>query len=417
MSSSGGGLIQLVAYGAQDVYLTGDPQTTLWKQKFSRKSNYALESIQQVLAGTVDYGSSVTSTLSRSGDLITGLMAEVTMIRGPSGAGTPEVFYPAEALFESIELRIGGQLIDTLYHNWFRLYDELFYNAKQTQAYADMMNFTQEIQGQARTFYFPIPFFFSSMVSGLALPLIALQYHEIELKFNFAKASDIQGVDTSSPPVVKLYADYVFLDTDERVSFAQNPHEYLITQLQYQKQAIRFSNVQSLRFGVPLNFNHPTKMLTWAFTSQGIHGQFTALQGATQDNTAAPLARADLQLNGRDRFTIRAGKYFTNAQPWLCQKGNYYSSGVYAYHFGLNNVVSTQPSQTLNFSRIDNATLVLYTKINNVPGPFPPSVTSYSTTEDQTYEITSNLTTVEVYAQNYNVLRVMSGMGGLAYAN
>jgi hypothetical protein len=90
---------------------------------------------------------------------------------------------------------------------------------------------------------------------------------------------------------------------------------------------------------------------------------------------------------------------------------------VYAYHFGLNNVIGTQPSQTLNFSRIDNATLVFHTKINNVPGPFGPGVASYSTTEEQTYEITGNLTTVEIYAQNYNVLRVMSGMGGLAYAN
>jgi hypothetical protein len=414
--SSGGGLIQLIAYGAQDVYLTGNPQSTLWKQSFHRKTNYALESIQQVLMGTVNYGSSATVTLARSGDLVCGLMAEVTMIRGPSTAGTPEVFYPAEALFESIELRIGGQLIDTLYHNWFRLYDELFYDAKQTQAYADMMNFTQEIQGQARTFYFPIPFFFCSMLPGLALPLIALQYHEVELKFNFAKAADIQGVDTSTPPVVKIYADYVFVDTAERTSFAQKPHEYLVTQLQYQNQGVRFSNVQTLRYGIPLNFNHPTKMVSWVFTQPGIHGQFTALQGATQDNTAAPLARAGLQLNGRERFTTRPGKYFTNAQPWLCQRGNYYSSGVYAYHFGLNNVVSHQPSQTLNFSRIDNAILVLHTKINNVPGPFT-SVTSYSTNEDQTYEITSNLQTVEVYAQNYNVLRVMSGMGGLAFAN
>ena len=414
--SSGGGLIQLIAYGAQDVYLTGDPQSTLWKQSFYRKTNYALESIQQVLEGTVNYGSSATVTLARNGDLVCGLMAEVTMIRGPSTAGTPEVFYPAEALFESIELRIGGQLIDTLYHNWFRLYDELFYDAKQTQAYADMMNFTQEIQGQARTFYFPIPFFFCSMLSGLALPLIALQYHEVELKFNFAKAADIQGVDTSTPPTVKIYADYVFLDTTERTSFAQKPHEYLVTQLQYQSQGVRFSNVQSLRYAIPLNFNHPTKMVSWVFTQPNIHGQFTALQGATQDNTAAPLARAGLQLNGRERFTTRPGKYFTNAQPWLCQKGNYYSSGVYAYHFGLNNVVSPQPSQTLNFSRIDNAILVLHTKINNVPGPFT-GVTSYSTNEDQTYEITSNLQTVEVFAQNYNVLRVMSGMGGLAYAN
>jgi len=415
--SFGGGLIQLAAYGAQDVYLTGNPEATLWKRKFSRKTNYALESIRQIIPGTVEYGSSTTVTLSRSGDLICGLMAEVTLVRGPSGTGNVEPFYPAEAFFESIELRIGEKLVDTLYHNWFRLYTELFYDAKQSMAYADSMNFTNEIEGQARTFYFPIPLFFSNMMSGLALPLVALQYHDVELKFNFAKAADLQGVNTSSPPVVKIYADYVFLDSKERVWFAKKPHEYLITQLQYLKQSVQFSNSRVVRYDVPLNFNHPTKMITWAFTEPGVHGQFTALSGQTRDNTAAPLESAGLFLNGKERFTTRPGKYFTNAQPWLCQNGNYYSSGIYAYHFGLNNTLTNDPSQTLNFSRIDNAALILRTKICNVPGPFGSVVTSYSTTEDQTYEITANLSIVEVYAQNYNIFRVASGMGGLAYAN
>jgi hypothetical protein len=155
-------------------------------------------------------------------------------------------------------------------------------------------------------------------------------------------------------------------------------------------------------------------MLTWATTQPGKHGQFTALSGETNDNTAAPIASAVLQLNGKDRFSERPGKYFKNANPWLCQKGKYYSSGIYTYNFGINNTMRNPNSGTLNFSRIDNATLVLKTKMNNLAFPV---VANTSTTEEQTYVATANLTTVEIFALNYNVLRIMSGMGGLAYAN
>ena len=348
MSSSGGGLAQLVAYGAQDVYLTGKPQQSIWRQKYMRNTNCAIESIQQTLAGDVNYGSSATATLSRSGDLICGLMAQVTLTRGTGNA-----YYPAEALFKNIELKIGGQQIDYLYSNWNRAYTQLYYDAKQLQSYQDAVDFGNEVQGQQRTFFFPIPLFFSNVNTQLALPLIALQYHEVELKFDFASASEMNGVDTSIPPVVKLYADYVFLDSPERIWFAQNPHEYLITQLQYQSMGIQFSNSAILRYSIPLNFNHPTKMITWVTTQPGYPGQFTALGGETDDNTAAPIYSAVLQLNGRERFSERPGKYFKNAQPWLAQNGNFTSSGIYSYHFGMNNTLNvntTYTSGTLNFS-------------------------------------------------------------------
>jgi hypothetical protein len=156
-------------------------------------------------------------------------------------------------------------------------------------------------------------------------------------------------------------------------------------------------------------------MITWATSQPNRHGQFTALSGETNDNTAAPLASAVLQLNGKDRFTERPGKYFKNANPWLCQKGKYTTSGIYTYNFGIDNTLNNPNSGTLNFSRIDNATLVLKTKISNLPIPVASGT---FTTEEQTYTQTANvISTVEIFALNYNVLRIMSGMGGLAYAN
>jgi hypothetical protein len=408
--SSGGGLTQLVAYGAQNVVLTGDTSHSNWKAKYPKHTNYALESIEQTLSERMSYGGSASVILSRSGDLVCGLVAEVTMTYN----GAPDPMFPAEALFESIELTIGGQKVDQLYHNWFRVYAQMYFDATQKDAYDDAMNFTQEVAGQQRTFYFPIPFFFSQKNNRLALPLIALQYHEVEIKFNFCEQQDIQSVDTTQTPTVKIYADYVFLDSSERILYAQNPHEYLITQLQYQIRNIQYSPTSVLRYNIPLSFNHPTKMLTWVTVQQGKHGQFTALSGETNDNTAAPIASAVIQINGKDRFTERPGKYFKNANPWLYQKGKYLSSGIYTYNFGIDNTLKNPNSGTLNFSRIDNATLVLKTKMNNLPLPI---VANTSTTEEQTYVATGNLTTVEIFALNYNVFRIMSGMGGLAYAS
>ncbi|AGE55693.1 major capsid protein VP54 [Acanthocystis turfacea Chlorella virus MN0810.1] len=408
--SSGGGLAQLVAYGAQDVALTGNPQTSMFIQRYKRHTQYAVESIRQTLMGTVEYGGSGTVILSRSGDMICGLMAEVTMQYN----GAPDPLYPAEAFFDSIELKIGGQRIDWLPHNWFRVYAQVYFNATQYESYQDSMNFTQEVAGQERTFYFPIPFFFSSMAKSLALPLIALQYHEVEVKFNYARQNQLYSVNTATPPKVQIYADYVFLDSQERIKFAQQPHEYLITQTQYTTSPILFSPTNQITYRIPLNFNHPCKFLAWATIIPNTHGRFTMLQGETNDNTAAPIASALIQLNGRDRFTERPGKYFKNANPWISQQGQYTTSGLYAYHFGLMDTLINPNSGTLNFSRIDNATLILKTKIADLAFPV---VAGTNTTEQQTYVNSANLTTVEIFAYNYNILRIMSGMGGLAYAN
>lgn len=411
MSSTGGGLIQLVAYGAQDIYLTGEPAKSMWKSSYNKKKLFSVESIRQTLEGSATYGGQATVKLTRSGDLIAGLMFQVTLQRGASGVNDPIPFFPVEALIKNIELRIGGQRIDWLPHNWFRVWAQMYLNSKQTAAYTDMADFGNEVSGQQRTFFLPIPFFFSQWDWKRALPLIALQYHEVELWINFQDANNIVGINTSFYPDIQLYADYVFLDSPERIWFAQNPHEYLITQLQYQTQSIVVDSLQR-DYKINLNFNHPTKFLAWNF-SPGVqtHGQFTYLTGETDDNTAAPLYRADIQLNGRDRFTTRPGKYFKDANPWLSQYGGYFTSGLYAYNFGLNNCLGAGPAGTLNFSRIDNAILRLVTKAAVLTG------SETSTNEGQTSVQNTVLNTVEIYGLNYNVLRIESGMGGLAYAN
>lgn len=412
-----GGLIQLVSIGAQDVSLTGEPNNSIWNSSFSRGKLFSVESIEQSTYGEVNYGTSCSFTLSRSGDLVAGLMFQLVLRRGPSSVSDPLPYYPAEHFFEGIELLIGGQQIDFIPHNWLRLYAQMYYNKTQAASYDDMTNFGLETQGQERTFYVPVPFFFNNAWNTrLAIPLIALQYHEVEFRLKFAKAADIIGIDTTFTPKLKIYADYVFLDSPERLWFAQNPHEYVITQLQVQKSVIVVDGTNR-NYKLYLNFNHPVKAMTWVLTpGDAYHGKFTCLPGETYDNTAAPIEKATILLNGNERFTERPGRYFQSANPWFSMYGMEVSCGVYVYNFGLNNYLSLTQRGTMNFSRVDNATLKFTTKAAVIATP-PAIRTQTTTNESQTYTDNSVLTTAEVFATNYNILRIMSGMGGLAYAN
>lgn len=412
-----GGLTQLVAVGAQDVFLSGDAKKSVWTSNFRRSKMFALESIEQTLNGEVNFDKSCSFILKRAGDLVCGMMFQVILRRGPSSPTDPVPYYPAEHLFEGVELLIGGQRIDFIPHNWLRLYAQMYYNNTQKTTYDEMNNFGPETEGQERTFYVPIPFFFNNAWNTrLALPLIALQYHEVEFRLKLTKASEIIGIDQTFAPQLRVYADYVFLDSPERIWFAQNPHEYVVNQLQFTRSAVLVDE-KIRHYKEYLNFNHPCMALTWCLTpGDSFHGKFTCLPGETYDNTAAPINKATLLLNGIERFTERPGTYFQLANPWLSQYGMGLTSGVYTYNFGLNNYLALTQRGTLNFSRIDSAILKYSTKAAVIATP-PAPRTQATTDESQTYTDSAMLSTLEVYTTNYNVLRVMSGMGGLAYSN
>ena len=344
----GGGLMQLVAYGAQDVYLTGNPQITFFKVVYRRHTNFSVESIEQTLNGTVASGNSVSCNLSRNGDLVNGLLLEVTCTSGADNRGDAWSNAVADCSVE-----IGGQQIDKQYAEWMNVWTELTTTAEQKAMLDTMLDVAA-----GGVYYVPLQFWFCRD-NGLALPLIALQYHEVRVKITL-------GTDVAS---AKLYADYVYLDTDERRRFAQSSHEYLIEQVQRSQETSSGAALNKYR----LNFNHPVKELVWT--------------------TGAAITDARLVLNGHERMSSRSGAYFNTVQVFQHHTGNPAevegSRSVNVYSFALN-PEKHQPSGTCNFSRIDNATL----------------------------EVTeAGATATNIYAHNYNVLRVMSGMGGLAYSN
>tara|TARA_B110000259_G_scaffold23347_1_gene24030 strand:- start:135 stop:1748 length:1614 start_codon:yes stop_codon:yes gene_type:complete len=536
----GGGLMQLVAYGAQDIYLSGNPQITFFKVVYRRHTNFSMESIEQTFNGKPDFDNKVTCTISRNGDLISRMYLQVELDALPSkyegdtdditlpnvldgsykykvypqpnvsdldkyyvktgnadviqmsnnnafevssgsaidpdtiitvnydddstsefefdlhvyadfeatikvtysdldiaavsypitnsftivdeptpdstgsiqvrdennlvynvydsnevlvnytGSNTIEfIDFPKQEwlghkIIDSVEIEIGGQRIDKHYGDWLAIWNEL----SQTEGHWN--GYKQMVEGT--TLYIPLQFWFNRN-PGLALPLIALQYHEVKLNIKFSPKVDVYDnlitPETDSTPAytmpvslladvgnmrsASLYVDYIYLDTDERRRFAQVSHEYLIEQLQ-------FTGDESGSNKIKMNFNHPVKELIWVEKNNTTEvGTYTT----TYDS-------AKIQLNGHERFSVRKPSYFQCVQPYQHHNRVPTNKGINVYSFALK-PEEHQPSGTCNMSRIDNATL-------NLDG-------------------VSKTSTIKVFAVNYNVLRVMSGMGGLAYSN
>ena len=380
----GGGLLQLVAYGAQDVYLSGNPQITFFKVAYRRHTNFSMESIEQTFNGNADFGRRVTCQISRNGDLIHRMYLQVNL----TGLTTAANALVGLSLIKSVELEIGGQRIDKQYGDWMYIWNELSLPTGKQAGFKSMVGTPNALTGGngAATFYVPLEFWFCRN-PGLALPLIALQYHEVKVNIEFSTATE--ALISSTSPVMgttALWVDYVFLDTDERRRFAQLSHEYLIEQLQFTGE----ENIGAASNKVKLNFNHPVKELVWVMqNAPGTSGTSDEF-GDYTDTTGNYTVSAKLQLNGHDRFAERQGKYFNEVQPFQHHTNVPTNKGINVYSFALK-PEEHQPSGTLNFSRIDSAVL---------------NVTA-----------STNAKRIRVYAVNYNVLRVMSGMGGLAYSN
>ena len=269
--------------------------------------------------------------------------------------------YVGHNLIEEVSIEIGGQTIDKHYGSWLNIWNELTQTAEKEDGYKTMVGNTAVLTSTdagdpdstpATTLYIPLQFWFCRN-PGLALPLIALQYHEVKFNITFSSlASLTTATSTGSPSLnASLYVDYIYLDTDERRQFAQVQHEYLIEQLQYTgAESVGSGAVKS-----KLALNHPCKELVWVV-------QPSANAPAAFDNAGAQtVVNAKLQLNGQDRFAERPGAYFNLVQPYQ-HHTNIPSVGIYVYSFALN-PEQHQPSGTVNMSRIDNATLQLTTGV------------------------------------------------------
>ena len=379
----GGGLLQLVAYGAQDVYLTGNPQITFFKVVYRRHTNFSMEAISQTFNGITRYGSKVTAQISRNGDLISRLYVVVDL--PDLSLATGVVYYDnyGQRLLKRVDIEIGGQLIDRQYSHWLYVWNELSLPIGKKDGYSKMTGGDGSVLATTGKLHIPLEFWFCRNV-GLALPLIALQYHEVKINIEFESSTNC-GENIGANIDATLWVDYIFLDTDERRRFAQMSHEYLIEQVQFtgEEDASSKTSVKP-----KLNFNHPVKELVWFISTGTGSDMFKFVQTAGVN----PVKQAKLQLNGNDRFASRDGMYFNAVQPYQHHENVPSNPGINVYSFALK-PEEHQPSGTLNMSRIDSAVL---------------NIESLESMPDAK---------LFVYAHSYNVLRILSGMGGLAYSN
>lgn len=514
--------MQLVAYGAQDFYLTGNAQITYFKVVYRRHTNFATESVEQTFNGSATFNGKAVCIMQRAGDLVTKMYLRAK-VSGPDMTGTGKkwawVSRLGHALINEVQLDIGGTQVDKQYGDWLNIWYELSRNIAHDRGYNKMIGNTPELTTLAEkhdetTVWVPLQFA-CCRNDGLALPVIALQYHDIKVSFTFnrldqlvnrtANFGNVNGSDFKMEGA-SLFVDFVYLDNAERQRFAQASHEYLYEQLQF-SGAESLSNVNNK---IRLNLNHPCKeiiwvtknekytsgqnflayvpsnmeetrllatkrfalklasydadetlnlspanelqttatgalltkfnsikavmpvdgtgdvdgvtilgeLLSWADVSTPVDKLFAGFNstaptssdghansdvtlyqhdnyGVFLNGSVNPTKEALLQLNSHDRISKREGDYFNYVQPWQCHTVTP-CDGVNALSFALN-PEDHQPSGTCNMSRIDNATLTVVVD---------PMVVG-----------NNGNSSIYLYATNYNVLRCMSGMGGLAYSN
>ena len=296
----GGGLMELVAYGAQDVYLTGNPQITFFKVVYRRHTNFSIEAIEQSASGNAVIGDSeneASFTIARNGDLIHKVYLTTDKLTNNG------IEFGSKSIKE-IEISIGGQMIDRYTQEWQDIWNELTTPKCKALGLKAMIgdigfsncNTTTDTDKNnhkgVNFIQIPLLFWFCRN-PGLALPLIALQYHEVKIDIKFNKNTVITHETTNLEDIqYDLYVDYIYLDTDERRRFAQVSHEYLIEQLQVVKASN--STIQEL------NINHPVKELIWT--------------SSRHDNKSYGAAK--LILNGHDRFSKQKEEYFQLRQPY-----------------------------------------------------------------------------------------------------
>lgn len=533
----GGGLMQLVAYGSQDLYLTGNPQITFFKIVYRRHTNFAIEQIEHTFDGTVGFGKEVSAKITRNGDLITKMYLRIKLpYVNPQNSKFAWVRRIGHAIVKQVEVEIGGSKIDRQYGTWLDIWYELARQGDHERGYANMIGDIHELTGYNKhakseyILYVPLQFWFNRFV-GLSIPLIALQYHDVRINVSFENLEKLVIKDCNFCELnniilndATLLTSYVYLDTDERRRFAIVGHEYLIEQLQFNG----VEQVVEKEQKYILDYNHPTKEIFWAIKngnfSSGksfiyytdgewnlkkaskciikkslsvgydpsyetnaywypvepnkmktigtfninnkslktiyvnpsslkindygitdkIHANIVIEMcgkvkvkyietdltirdisipvelmcdtrynqcdpcvtmfnnyGLLIDGTHNPVSYALLQFNGYDRFDRREGIYFNNVQPEQ-HHSNTPVDGINCYSFSLY-PEEHQPSGTANFSRIDRTQLTLWFNDNTYENDLPEL--GYFNNNNQLY----------IFAVNYNVFRIYSGISGIAY--
>ena len=355
-----GAVVELVSKGAQDVYLTNnDGGSSFFKLRYTRHTNFAQVAKRMDFTGQVQ-NSGATSVFIRSvGDLVNNMWLEGTNIVGNLSGTT-------------FELYIGGKLIDSQTFDYMADIWQIY----MAETYSKCQTINNNMS-QSNKNFFPLHFFFCD--NQMFLPLLNLQYHQVEIRINWG--SSIQNVSN-----LKVYGNFIFLDTKEREEMVSKPMELLITQV----QRILSSSTTSIDLAY---LNHPVKSIFFGYPQNSDPNEFWTFE------------EASMFLNGTELFENMSPSYFHTIQGYygtqygLLNFSTINLSPVYTQYYMYNfciDATSYKPTGTCNFSRLDNAKLTLKNPV--FASQTPPS-------------------SVIVYAVNYNILKIKDGLSGILFSN
>jgi len=424
-----GGILQIAAIGPQDVFLTGNPQITYFIAVYKRYSNFSVECVQQLFTGNADFGKKVFCKIDRVGDLMNQVYLHVKLPKLTNKDHPDKLIYwvnsIGHALIKYIDIEIGQTVVDRQYGIWMEIWSELTMVKGKEPAFNEMTGRFDKMLGQISEthsgemeLYIPLYFWFCRNV-GLSLPLIALQHHDVTINLAIRELDELWVCDDIDiePEITKmiecsLYVDYIFLGDDERRRFARNEHEYLIEQLQISSTSLDASiqkenELRETAKGdstiIDVKFNHPVKEFIWIIQNSLIleishdgkhygNDWFNFGNIVTRNKQHDPMLSGKFIIDGKDRMATRSGKYFRLVQPYQRHTSVPEDTFIYVYSFALN-PEEHQPSGTFNFSCVDSC---LFEVALNA-------------------EITRPV--LQMFATNYNILRIMGGMAGIAFSN
>jgi hypothetical protein len=408
----GTGNLQIISRGAEDVYLTGNPQFTYFKTAYKKHTMFSIQKMEVSDSTNVSFGQTIRYRINKNGDLLKGVFLELKIKGlkqdqgGASYVGYTNSFFTS--LIDYVEIEINGDRIDRLDGEYIDMYNELFLNEGKRVGHDSMIGKyenTSAIQFNALndeyTYYLPLPFWFGEDI-GNALPLIALQYSDITISVKLREAREVVKSDVELTSVLdkeggvlqidtlRLYGDYINLDTEERKLFAENTHSYLIRQHQTNKEMIE-ANVNIKK--VELSFQHPIRYILWAVRKKVDVNTQTGNEWVNYSQASGlnPVSSASIRINGIEHVESSDGDYYVKVVPYSHFK-NMPRKFVHSYSFALD-PTDWKPSGHFNFSKVDKKQLLLRLR---------------ETSDEQE---------VLVYSENYNLMRIKSGLAGLAFTN
>jgi len=392
-----GGIVQLVAIGAQDAYLSGKPEVSFYRSSYKRYTHFANSVERQLIQGSPSPGGVSTIRFEKKGDLLSYVYISA---RDSNGAMVPNIDWTSNVI-DKVELLIGGQVIDTQDAYYSTRIEPVTGGQNLNQRLLPIASATQPGYN-ANTFY-PLKFFFCKDWQS-AIPLVALQYHDVELRITWAAnlsttATNVAPSGTYASLQYIVWTNFIYLDQGEREYFAKTPQDMLITQVQ--RQFIPPSSVMELAFANPVKF--------LAFQSNNYVNVYNT-GGATAGSTTASLLQFKTQVNGVDIGDSRHLPAWTDILQYYHTPNGYlpttFTANVALVSFCLD-TSKLQPTGSVNFSRIDTYRIIT-----------PPNITMSNIVRNAETTIGGAVvTSLYVYAVSYNILRIQNGMGAVLYSS